>query len=503
MNEINLDNENEKDIEHICILLVELSNILNLKNELSLYNKALKLFLEKNKKSKYLIEQIFDMSDDINLKKNIIKDMIYNIEKNGDSKNILIELFSFKKNIDVKKELTHDFNDELEKLIVAHIIDDNYDKFIDIFIELMEHNYLIRIIEYIINLILNQENNNNKNLSLNLEKILKVYLKKLKYVEKTKEIEKIDDFHKKVKIIFSKTNNENKKIILFCLKKLFKYSSFEYRTKIINEVIFSKFSNNNLNNIGNKLFNDIKMEPLISLIINYTLKNYEILLNKKIINDNSFEDKLISTIFEEINSMEAKNKKVFEKSLLFKIKNMPEKLKDKLLITFKKYYSSKNNENNQYLNLLMNVYDSISKEEKEQNIDVIFSLNIECINKKINPIQSIFNLRKILISSEPKEIIKLSDLFKIYPLCKNIINILIDEKNSNNEQAIKIEGIKLIGLLSGFIQEEDWENEEKKLIIFYMKKYFLSDKKRKVRYATGIVLNLLSCSTSKISFYNN
>ena len=169
---------------------------------------------------------------------------------------------------------------------------------------------------------------------------------------------------------------------------------------------------------------------------------------------------------------------------------------------FKKNYSSKSNDNNQYLNLLMNLYDSISEKEKAENLDILFSLNIECINKKINPVHSIFNLRKILINTNPKEIIKLSDLFQIYPLCKNIINILIDKEYNKNEQIIKIEGIKLIGILSGFIKEEDWDSQEKKIIIFYLKKHFLNDKKRKVRYATGIVLNLLSCFSPKISFYN-
>ena len=113
-----------------------------------------------------------------------------------------------------------------------------------------------------------------------------------------------------------------------------------------------------------------------------------------------------------------------------------------------------------------------------------------------------FNLRKILVDSSPKEIKKLIDLFNIYSLCKNIINIIKDEEYNNNEQTAKIEGIKVIGILSGFIQDEEWKDEQKKLIIFYLKKYFLCDKKRRVRYATGIVLNLLSCINNKISFFN-
>lgn len=367
--------------------------------------------------------------------------------------------------------------------------------------EFIDNAYIINIIEYIINMISNKADNLNKYLLLKLQNLIKVYIKSR--IDKNKNIdeEKIEELHKKIKIIYDKTNNENKSFILLCLKKLIKHCKLEYRSQIINEKILSKFNIDDKNITNNNLYYDLNEEPYISLVINYILKNYEFLLEHKIINDNSFDDTLISKIFEEINLMETKEKKIFEKSILFKIKNISEKIKDKLLIMFKKYYSSKSNDNNQFLNLLMNLYHSVSKEEKEKNLDIIFSLNIECINKKINPIQSIYNLRKILIETKPKEIIKLSDLFAIYPLCKNIINILKDENYTNNEQSIKIEGMKLIGILSGFIQEEDWEKEERKLIIFYLKKYFLNDKKRKVRYATGIVLNLLTCSKNHISFY--
>ena len=494
INEININYENEKDLEHICILLVELSDNLNIKIKSNLYKKALNLFLENDQKSNYLIKQFFDMSADINFKKNMLKDMILNMDKNEDSKNILIELLSLEKNNNTKNELLLDINDDLEKIIISHITDLNYDTFFNNIIESMDNKYIIHIIEYIINLLLNKENNN---IILNsiLKNLIKVYFDKFKDDINKIDMEKVEDMHKKIKIVYDKINNDNKNDILFCLKKLFKFTKIEYREKIINEIILSKYNNG-------KIFYDLDKESYISLIINYILKNYEILFKQKIIKDNSFDDKLILKIFEEINSMEAKDKKVFEKSFLFKIKNISEKIKDKLLILFKKYYSSKNNENNQYLNLLMNLYNSISSEEKKQNLDILFALNIECINKKINPIKAIFNLRKIIIDSKTKEIIKLSDLFNVYPLCKNIINILQDKIYTKNEQIVKIEGIKLIGLLTGFIQEEDWVNEEKKLIIFYLKKYFLNDNKRKVRYATGIVLNLLSCTKSRISFYN-
>ena len=501
INEMNINYENEKDLDHICILLVELSDNLNLQT--NLYKKTLNLFLDKNKKSNYLIKEFFEMSNDINLKKNIIKDMILNIEKNEDSKNILIELLSLEKNNDTKKELLLDINDDLQKILISHITDLNYNTFFDNIIEFVDNIYIMHIIEYIIDLLLTKENNNDEIINYKLKNLIKVYFDKLKDDIKKIDNEKIKDLHKKVKIIYEKTTNQNKSYILFCLKKLFKFTRMEYREQIINQLIVSKFNNDNSNNIGNKIFNDLNKESYISLIINYILKNYEILLKQKIIKDNNFDDKLVVKIFDEINAMDINDKKVFEKSLLFKIKNISEKIKDKLLIMFKKYYSSKNNDNNQYLNLLMNLYNSISTEEKKQNLDILFSLNIESISKKINPIQSVFNLREIIINSKPRDIINLSDLFKVYPLCKNIINIIKDKKYNKNEQINKIEGIKLIGLLTGFIKEEDWENdEEKKLIIFYLKKFFLNDNKRKVRYATGIVLNLLSCTKPRISFYN-
>ena len=497
INEINVDYDKEKDIEHICILLVELSNNINMKNDL--YNNSIKLFHENNKKANYLLKQLYDMSEDINFKKNIIKDMIINIEKNDDAKNLIIELLSLKKDNNEKIEIIKDFNNELKEIIISHINDNNYNSFIDNIIPYIDDLYIIQIIEYIINFIPMQEENMHKSLSIKLQNLLKIYFKKSKNANKNINKEKIEELYKKVKAIYDKTNNENKVYILFSLKNLFKYCTSEFKGKIIDEIILSKFK---LDNKDNRIYPDIKIEPYISSIINYVLKNYEILFEQKIIKDISFDDKLILKIFEEINSMEKQDKKVFEKSLLFKIKNISEKIKDKLLITFKKYYSSKSNENNQFLNLLMNLYNSITKEEKEKNLDILFTLNIECINKKINPIQSIFNLRKILINSNPKEIFKLTDLFNIYTLSKNIINIIKDEEYNNGEQTTKIEGIKLIGILSGFIQDEEWKNEQKKLIIFYLKKYFLNDKKRRVRYATGIVLNLLSCINNKISFFN-
>ena len=502
INEINIDNESEKDLEHLCILLVELSKNIEKKEDI-LYNKIINLFYLKNKKSYYLIKEIYFLSKDINLKKNIINDMMNNIEKNNDVKDVLIDLISYEKDNDKKIEILNDVNDLIENIIILHINDESYNDFINNIKDNLNINNLNKIIQHIIEKLIS---NNDNNISLNnlLDKLsifIKILMKKNKKEKKNYDIVKIEEMHNKMKELYDKYIKDNINSIndninfLNCLKKLFKYCSNNYRAKIINEYISSKL------NINDKIYNDIKIESYISLLINYIFKNYDILINEKIISD-SYDDLLISKIFNEINSMDINNKKIFEKSLLFNIKNIPDKIKDKLLINLKKYYSAKNNENNQFLNLIMNVYNSISIEERKNNLDILFALNIECINKKINPIKSIFNLRKIIINVKPKELAKLSDFINVYPLCNNIINIINDAKFNENKQMIKVEGIKLIGLLSGFIQDEKWELYDKKIIIFNLKRYFLNDKKRNVRYATGIVLNLLTCTEPKISFYN-
>ena len=67
------------------------------------------------------------MSDDINFKKIIIKDMVNNIEKNEDAKILLIDLISLEKNNDKKIELLKNFNKEIKEIILSHIQDNNYD----------------------------------------------------------------------------------------------------------------------------------------------------------------------------------------------------------------------------------------------------------------------------------------------------------------------------------------------------------------------------------------
>lgn len=500
INIINVNDENEKDIEHLCILLVEICKNME-KNEFNLYNKIKDLFLAKSKKSYHLIKQIYNLSEDSDLKKSIISDMIKNIENNEDTKDILVEIVSYEKQLNKKENILKDFNNEFEKIINNHINEESFNDFISSTKDNLDTCNLIQIVQNIINILISS--NKSKQLLEKLNIFINVLIKKGKE-SKNMINEIIEELFNKIKQIYEKyisekINNEENNIIINCLKKLFKYCKVEFRKKIIDELISTKLDEKDEKQ--NKIYNKIELESYISMIINYILKNYEKLISEKIIN-NSHDDILIQKIFKEIDSMDSPNKRIFEKSLLFKIKSLPAKIIDKLLINLKKYYSSKSTENIQFLNLLMNIYNSLPFEEQTKNLDIIFTLNIECINKKINPIQSIYNLRKLLINVNPKEIIKLSDLIKIYPLCKNIIEIINDEKYNESKQAIKIEGIKLIGLLSGFIQEEDWEMEDKKYITFYLKRYFLNDKKRNVRYSTGIILNLLNCSSPKISFYN-
>ena len=501
INEIDIDNESDKDLDHLCLLIVEINK--NIEKEYILYNKIKNLFLSNNKKFNYLIKQIYNLTKDIKLKKSIIKDLIQNIESNKEVKDLFYGILSEEKEYNKKIEILADVNDNIEEIIISHINDESFNNFIYNIIDNLNIISLNKIIQHIIDA-LKSDNISLSSIKLLLYKLnnfIKILMRKQK---EEKNFENNEELYTKIKLLYDIFNNKKilfnnldyKSNILNCLKKVFKFCSIEFRSKIINEFIISK-----INKDDEKLFYDIKMESYISLLINYIFKKYDCLLKEKII-QNSFEDLLILKIFNEINSLEPINKKVFEKSLLFKIKDMPQKIRDKLLISLKKYYSSKKEENNLFLNLLMNIYNSLPLEEQNNNLDILLSLNIECINKAINPIQSIFNLRKLIINVKPKEIKKLSDLINIYPLCNNIINIIYDEKYNLNNQLIKIEGIKLIGILSGFIQEEEWEKNDKKVIIFNLKRYFLNDKKRNVRYTTGIVLNLLGCTKPKISFFN-
>ena len=510
INEFNIDIETEKDIDHLCILLVELSKNIE-KNEDVFYDKIKEIFLLKNKKSYYLIKQIFKLSENITLKKRIISDMIKNIETNDDIKELLIDILSYEKNNIAKEELLNELNEQLEKIIINHIKDKTYNSFINGIINNMNISNVNKIAQFIINILISNKINDNNNSSSSfsdskqlffmLNNFIKILIKKQKE-KKIIDVSTIENLYNNIKTLYLKLIEENiiknneKNNILICIKKLFKHCSFEFRAKVINEMISSKLKSDN----NNKIYNDIKNEEYISSLINYIIKNYDSLINEKMICD-SYDDLLITKIFNEINAMEPSNKKIFEKSKLFMAKNISEKLRNKLLINLKNYYSSINNDNNNFLNILMNIYNSLPLEEQNNYLDILFRLYIECINKKINPIQSIFNLRKIIININPKETLKYLNLIKIYPLCINIINIINDITFNENNQLIKIEGIKLIGVLSGFIQDE-WETEDKKLVIYNLRKCFLNDKKRKVRYATGIILNILNCTSPMISLLN-
>ena len=500
--EINMENEIEKDLEHICLLLAELSKKVE-KNEIIFYDKIKNLFLSKNKKSYYLIKQIYNATEDISLKRIIINDYLQNIENNQDIKYLLFDLLLSEKDSRKKMEILNDISESIEKIIILHINDESYNNFIGNIKDFLKITNINKVIQHIIDIFFLDENYSiSKNLLYKLKSFIKIYIRKQKE-EKNLDIKSIEELYNKISLLFEKiqiikpdNNLEDINNVLICLKTLFKYCSVDFRTKIINKYIISK-----LNKKDENIYVDIKIESFISMLINYVVKNNVILIKEKIISD-SFNDLLITKIFNEINSMNYERKKVFEKSKLFKIKNMPENIRDKLLINIKKYYSSQNVENNLFLNLSMNIYNSLSLQDQTQNLDILFVLNIECINKKINPIQSIFNLRKIITNVKEKDIIKLSDLINIYPLCINIINIINDEKFSENKQLIKIEGIKLIGILTCLINADDWDKKEKNIIMFNLKRYFLNDKKRNVRYTTGIVLNLLGCTKPKISFYN-
>ena len=77
----------------------------------------------------------------------------------------------------------------------------------------------------------------------------------------------------------------------------------------------------------------------------------------------------------------------------------------------------------------MNVYNSISREKKEKNLDILFTLNIECINKKINPIQ----LRADKIQT-------IQDRFKEFEQRKKALKYF-KKTNNNNDLSVKTDYI--------------------------------------------------------------
>ena len=364
-------------MEHISILLIELSKNVE-KNEIIFYDKIKNLFLSKNKKSYYLIKQIYNATEDNRLKRIIINDYLQNIDNNQDIKYLLIDLLLPEKDSNKKMEILNDISDNIEKIIVLHINEESYNNFIDNIKDFLKISNINKVIQHIIDIFFHVENYSisKYNLLYKLKSFVKIYIKKQKE-ENNIDIKSIEELYNKISLLFEKiqiikpdNNLEDKNNVLNCLKALFKYCSIDFRTKIINKYIISK-----LNKKDENIYSDINIESLISMLINYVLKNNEILIKEKIISD-SFNDLLISKIFNELNSMNFERKKVFEQSKLFKIKNMPENSRDKLLVNIKKYYSSKNVENNLFLNLSMNIYNSLSLQEQTQNLDILFVLLI-------------------------------------------------------------------------------------------------------------------------------
>ena len=237
INNINVNNETEKDIEHLCILLVEICKNIE-KNEFILYNKIKDVFLSKNKKSYHLIKQIYKLSEDNHLKKNIINDMIQNIENNEDTKDILMELLSYEKNLNNKENILKDFNNEFEKIITNHINEELFNDFINNLKDNLDIPNLIQIIQNIINILISS--NKSKQLLEKLNNFINVLIKKGKESEiMISEI--IEEFFNKIKqlhdkYISEKINKEENNIIINCLKKLFKHCRIELRKKIIDEL---------------------------------------------------------------------------------------------------------------------------------------------------------------------------------------------------------------------------------------------------------------------------
>ena len=179
----------------------------------------------------------------------------------------------------------------------------------------------------------------------------------------------------------------------------------------------------------------------------------------------------------------SKFKKVYESSKLFYISEISENKRDYILIQLKKFYKERT-----FLNLILNLYLTFSEEEKKENIDLIFLTNYQCLLNDINSEKIILNIKNILANNTDSENLKRLNEFRNYfEIINKVINIISQNQINQN---LKIEGLKLIGIIKDYITEDELKDYDKNIDIIISLKQFLCDKKRKVRKICAIVINI-------------
>ena len=447
-----LNEGKKKDYEHISYCIVSLS--LKIKNNLLDLIKA--KFMENNSEEK--IKEISILKCFLELyenKKEIINFLIMYIN-NFYIKDLIFEIL--KNNYEKYHEILIFFCEQFEKIILDNFENSEY---INLIIELLNKDFPFNYINLINNFLTSSLNENSlKFISISFEKI------------DNNNNDYCDSIYENLKNTYFNKNLsfKIKEYLSDCIYKLLPLCSEDLKNKMNKDLI------NNIKTIYNNCDSEEKfklIECYYSSIINYFIL-------KTNIEDISFS-LIIKELIEMINN--SKFKKVYESSKLFYISEISENKRDYILIQLKKFYKERT-----FLNLILNLYLTFSEEEKKENIDLIFLTNYQCLLNDINSEKIILNIKNILANNTDSENLKRLNEFRNYfEIINKVINIISQNQINQN---LKIEGLKLIGIIKDYITEDELKDYDKNIDIIISLKQFLCDKKRKVRKICAIVINI-------------
>lgn len=451
----NIKIESEKDLNHLSYCICEICNKYNIIIYESIFNKFKKN--DESQKCVKILQNLLKISNETT-QKAIFDFFITNIE-NRNIQNVFIHIV--KEDYSSFDKIIKELSSNLEQIVLSNITNKDYYDLISTFIQkdtLMSNDKMIKSLlnnlcqEHSIKLIKECIKKGIKN---DMADIIYNELKRF-YFEKGNNI----------------TNNQKKKICK-CIYVLLPYSTItKEEVKKDFDNIGSELSNNSMNDLPKNGFT--QKEIYLSQISNFLIiKTFNTTNNEEL-------DSIIKTLFDLIS--EPAHQELFEETKLFKIKNIPPEIKDYLLIKLKPYISNK-----QFLRIILNVYSS-SNDDIDSNDDILFTLYSKCISSNINMKGAIFQLRKILIRNVDNLQFKRINCNDYYQIINKIIEFF-NNKDNVIEMKTKIEGLKLIGVIKDFINDEHITEEHRKKIIIPLRK-MLGDIKRPVRKFCGIVINI-------------
>ena len=447
-----LKDGNTKNYEHLSFCIVSLSLTINI----NLFELTKNKFLEHNLEGKLKEISILKYLLQLNENKNeIINFLILNIN-NVYIRNLI--LVNLKDNYEKFRDILNNNSNQFEKIITDNFENPDY---FELIIEILNKNSNLNYIN-----ILNHFLSNSLN-----ENTLKFISISLSNLENNNSY--CDSIYNNLKILYFSNKNSSSTIqdyLSECVFKLLNYCTDELKNKIEKSLI-SEIKN--LYNNSNSESDFKLIECFYSSIINYFLLKINI--------ENSIFKSIIQELIELINN--SKFKEIFESSKLFNIPELSEEKRDYILLQMKKYHKDR-----AFLNLIINLYSTFNEDETKENIDLIFLTNYECLINNINSEKIILNFKKILANNTDSEVLKRTNEFKNYfKIIQKIVEII---SKKDIKQNLKIEGLKVIGILKDYITEDDLNDIDKNTDIILLLKPFLCDKKRKVRRICAIVINI-------------